>query len=392
MPYYKRNILVLCVTVFFASLSWQQIVPFLPKFLKEIGGGGPHFATWVSVIFAAQSLAAIVAAPSWGKLGDRLGRKPMILRAGICLAGVYYAMSVCQTPLQLTICRFLNGALTGFIPGSFALVGTNTPEEKSPRYVALLESVAAVGLIVGPTVGAVLAHYYGYRVSMVVSGTALLFSTLAVWLFVSEPNKVGSPDKTSLIEDFGTAFRSPVMASLLVAIALAWSFGSAINPYLILHLESLDGWRPWWLPAATYSLPGIAFVLAAYRWSIMGQRWGFERNLTIGLGGGAIGALLLFGTHNIWAFAAIYFINGLCLATIGPGIGAVTCTKIPTDFRGRAYGIQQAAGTTAALFSVLISGQIARVFGYQAIFLFVSVLFLAGFLVFRNFARRWGED
>jgi hypothetical protein len=61
VPYYKRNILVLSISVFLASLSWQQIVPYLPKFLREIGGGGAHFATWVSLLFAAQSLAAMIA-------------------------------------------------------------------------------------------------------------------------------------------------------------------------------------------------------------------------------------------------------------------------------------------------------------------------------------------
>ena len=324
MPYYKRNILVLSVSVFLASLSWQQIVPFLPKFLNEIGGKGPHFATWVSVIFAAQSLAAIIAQPSWGKLGDKLGRKPMILRAGFCLACVYYAMSMCRAPWQLALCRFLNGALTGFIPGSFALVSTNTPEDKSPRYVAILESVSAVGLIVGPTFGAILARYTGYRPSMVVSGTAVLISTLAVWLLVGEPNKVSDLEKTSLLQDFRMAFRSPVLLSLVIAIAVAWSYGNSINPYLVLHLESLGGARPWWLPAVTYSLPGIAFVLTAYRWSLAGQNWGYDRNITIGLAGGAVGALLLYTTHNIWVFGLIYFATGICMATLGPGVGAVT--------------------------------------------------------------------
>lgn len=391
MPYYKRNICVLSVTVFLASLSWQQIVPFLPKFLKEIGGGGPHFATWVSVIFAAQSLAAMVAQPSWGKLGDRFGRKPMILRAGFCLACVYWAMSLCRTPWQLTLCRFLNGALTGFIPGSFALVGTNTPEEKAPRYVAILESTANVGLIVGPAFGAFLARMTGYRCSMAVSGTAVFISTLAVWWLVQEPNKVAPTEKTSLAQDLGTAVRSPIMSSLMVTIMLAWLCGNSINPFLVLHLETLHGWQPWWLPAITYSLPGIAFVLTAYRWSLIGQRWGYERNILIGLTGGAVGATLLFMTHNVWIFAIVYFFMGVCLATLSPSVGAITCTRVSSQFRGRAYGIQQAAGTLAAFVSVIICGQLVRLVNYGAVFLFVAIAYLIGIFLFRRLANRWDD-
>lgn len=389
MPYYKRNICVLSVTVFLASMSWQQIVPFLPKFLKEIGGGGSHFETWVSAIFACQSLAAIIAQPSWGKLGDRFGRKPMIIRAGFCLAGVYYAMSLCRSPWELAICRFLNGALTGFIPGSFALVSTNTPESKSPRYVAILESTSNVGLIVGPAFGACLARMAGYRCSMAWSGTAVLLSTLAVWRLVQEPNKVIPQDKTSLAQDMGIALRSPIMSSLMVTIMVAWLFGNSINPFLVLHLESLKGWCPWWLPAVTYSLPGIAFVLTAYRWSLIGQKWGYERNIVIGLAGGAIGALLLFAARTVWQFSIIYFATGILLATLSPAVGAITCTRVPFSFRGRAYGIQQAAGTSAAFCAVIIAGQIAHLFGYGAIFLFVCVAFVVGLIAFQRLAKLW---
>jgi DHA1 family multidrug resistance protein-like MFS transporter len=392
MPYYRRNIYILSVTVFLASLSWQQIVPFLPKFLREIGGGGPYFKLWVGLIFASQSLAAIIMQPFWGKLGDSYGRKPMIIRAGFCLAGVYFAMSMCRAPWQLVACRFLNGALTGFIPGSFALVGTNTPEQEAPRYVAILESTSNVGLIVGPAVGAFLARMAGYRCSMVVSGAAVLLSTLVVWLYVQEPNKVAPAEKTSLIQDFGIALRSPVMSSLMFVMMLAWMFGNCINPFLVLHLETLSGWCPWWLPAVTYSLPGLAFVLAAYRWSCIGQDWGYHRNILIGLTGGAIGAIILFTVHNVWVFAAVYFLMGICLATLSPAIGALTCTKVPEEFRGRAYGIQQAAGTFGSLAAALIASQIASFFGYHGIFLFVGLLFLFGAFTFKGMVRLWPKE
>ncbi|NLN76908.1 MAG: multidrug efflux MFS transporter [Armatimonadetes bacterium] len=392
MPYYRRNLYVLSVTVLLASLSWQQIIPFLPKFLKEIGGEGRHFELWVGVIFASQSLAAIVMQPFWGKLGDNFGRKTMIIRAGLCLAGVYYGMSLCQAPWQLVICRFLNGALTGFIPGSFALIATNTPEQEAPRYVAILESTSNVGLIVGPAFGAFLARLAGYRSSMALSGTAVLLSTLVVWLLVKEPNKPAPVEKTSLIQDFGIALRSPVLSSLMFAMMLTWMFASSINPFLVVHLENLRGWSPWYLPAVTYSLPGIAFVLTAYRWSRLGERWGYHRNILIGLIGGSIGAIVLFGSKNIWMFAVVYFLTGVCLATMSPAIGAITCTKVPEDFRGRAYGIQQSAGTFGALAATLIASRIAAVYGYGAIFMFIGLLFLTGALVFRTMVKLWPAD
>lgn len=121
----------------------------------------------------------------------------------------------------------------------------------------------------------------------------------------------------------------------------------------------------------------------------MGERWGYHRNILIGLVGGGIGAMILFLTHNIWIFAGIYFLTGICLATMSPAIGAITCTKVNEDFRGRAYGLQQSAGTFGALASALLASQIAALLGYGGIFLFVSLLFLVGAFVFKTMLKRW---
>lgn len=408
MPYYRRNVYILSVTVFLASLSWQQIMPFLPMFLKQIGGGGRHLNMWVAVVFATQALAAIIMQPFWGKLGDTHGRKPMIIRAGICLAGVYFLMSLCHAPWQLVVCRFLNGALTGFIPGSFALIATNTPEEEAPKAMATVQAASNVGQILGPVIGTALAVALGYRGSMRLSGAAVLISTLVVLWLVKEPNKVAMIEKTSLIEDFGIALRSKVQSSVMLIVMLSWAYGTAIAPFLILHLNTLDMSAPsWlltvtralhlpslnhWLPAVIFSLPAAAFVFTARRWTEVGSKKGYAWTIMVGMIGGGLGAVALFFTHSIWLFALIYLTTGICTATLGPSIAAITCTKVEESFRGRAYGIQQSAGTIGSLLAPLAAGFISTTWGRPWIFPFIGVLFLTGALAFRRMAGRWGKE
>lgn len=402
MPYYRRNVYILSVTVFLASLSWQQVMPFLSDFLKELGAGKQLFL-WTGIVFAVQSLAAIIMQPLWGKMGDTHGRKPMIIRAGLCLAGVYFGMSLCHSPIQLAVCRFLNGALTGFIPGSFALIATNTPEEEAPKSMATVQAASNVGLIIGPVIGTVLASLLSYRGSMVVSGVAVMISTGVVWWLVQEPNKVVLVEKTSLIQDFGIAFRSRVQLALLFVVALTWAYGAAIAPYLIRHLRSLGGDVPHVLrvvlshlhmdlPAVVFALPALAFVVSARAWTQVGSKRGYNWTMLIGLAGGGIGAIALFGVHDIWLFGAIYFITGVCTATLGPSVAAVTCTKVDEAFRGRAYGIQQSVGTLGSLISPLIAGFVGKQWGTPAIFLFVGTLFLGGSVVFRGLTRHWQTE
>ncbi|HYH05153.1 MAG TPA: MFS transporter, partial [Bacillota bacterium] len=92
-------------------------MPFLPLFIQDLGVKD-GIAFWSGMILAAQTVASIVMMPLWGKVADKYGRKPMIIRAGICLALIYLGMSLCQTLWQLLLLRLLNGMLTGFIPSS----------------------------------------------------------------------------------------------------------------------------------------------------------------------------------------------------------------------------------------------------------------------------------
>lgn len=386
MPYYRRNLYILSVTIFLAAVSWNQVMPFLPLFLKQLHAKG-NLLGWISIVFAAQSTASIIAQPFWGKLGDYYGRKAMIVRAGVCLAGIYFGMSLCTAPWQVAACRFLNGALTGFIPGSVTLIATNTPEEYAPRSVASAQAASAAGLIVGPAIGAFLAELVGYRGSMQVSGAAVLFSTFIVWWFVKEPNKVKPAEKTSLLQDMITALRSPVQLAIMWALMIAAMFGAAISPYLTLYLKDMRAAE--WIVGVVFSLPAVAFVISAQVWTRFGEQRGWERAILIGLVGGAVGSALLAAMPVVWLFGIVYFIAGLWLASISPSTAAITCTRVNEDFRGRAYGVQQSASTLGALIAPLAAGRIGAEFGIRSIFVFVAVVMLGGAFVFKMLIKRY---
>ena len=389
MPYYRRNVYILSAAVCLAALSWNQVIPFLPLFMKQMGVRESMLPYWIGIVFAAQSFASMVFQPFWGRLADCYGRKPMILRAGLCLAAVYFGMSVCRTPWQLALLRFLNGALTGFIPGSYALIATNTPEEIAPQYVATAQAASNAGLVAGPALGGFLAAIVGYRGSMQVAGAAVLLSTLVVFWFVEERTKVRPEARTSLIGDVKTALGSPVQISILFAVMLTWVFGSAVSPYLTLHLNRLNGGSPEWVAGLVFALPAVAFILTARWWTGLGERWGYERSIMVGLVGAGIGALALGFVKGIWAFGVIYLITGVFLSALSPSTSGLTITRVDEGFRGRAYGIQQSAGTFGGLVAPLAAAKIGAAFGIPAIFVFVGCVLVVGCAVFRALVKCW---
>ena len=387
MPYYTRNVIILSTAIFLAAFSWNQVVPFLPLFLKQLGAG-ENVVSWSYAIFICQALAGLIAQPIWGKIGDTVGRKPMVLRAGVCLVAIYFGMSVCTAPWQVAIFRFLNGALTGFIPSSMALVATNTPEKNAAGYVATTQTAAAAGLIMGPAIGWILADALGIRTSMHVSGSAVLLSTLLVWWLVKEPNKATPEEKTSLFQDFHMAIRSPVLGSMMFAVMVVMFFNSAINPVLALHMGKLDGSAPSWLPGVIFSLPAVAMVLFAHRWTRIGELWAYNKVIVLGLACGGIGGLALALVYNIWLFAAVYFAAGIFMAAVMPTVGAVICVDVEESFRGRAFGMRQAAGMLGALLAFAVGLYVGTAFGIRAIFLLAGSVLAAGAPIYYLIARR----
>src|SRR5690625_4607873 len=119
-------------------------MPFLPLFLSQLGvTDGLNF--WSGLAFSVHSVSGMFMMSVWGKLADRYGRKPILIRAGLSLSLVYFLISLSTKAWHVAFFRLLNGALTGFIPMSIALIGTNTPPQYSARYVASVQTSSAAG-------------------------------------------------------------------------------------------------------------------------------------------------------------------------------------------------------------------------------------------------------
>ncbi len=381
---HKRNLIVLSVTIFFAACSWNQIVPFLPLYIESMNVTG-SVARWSGIIFAMHFLAAFIAQPLWGKLGDRVGRKPMIIRAGFGLVLVYFGLSISTTPWHLAFWRFVNGAVTGFIPGSIALIATNTPDHMSARYVALAQTASAAGGIAGPALGGIMAAVLGYRLSLRVSGVVLLLATLAVWMLVREEKTGTAVERTTIWQDLRAVFESKVLQGVMLTVMLATGLVQGFAPILTLYMRQISPEVPDIIAGGIFSLPGLAFVLVAYRWTKAGERRGFPWTITAGLIGSGLVLIGLGAMTNIWGFAAGYFVYGIFAATLMPSAAALIATKVREDFRGRAYGVQQSASMFGGLVAPLAGGVIGDILGLEYIFVFSGIASLVGVWCLRKY-------
>lgn len=385
MPYYRSNLIVLWLTTFLASASWTQVVPFLPLYLQELGVSEENLAQWSGAVFSVQFAAGILMAPIWGKIADQRGRKLMTIRAGLCLSAIYYLTGAATAPWHVLVLRFLNGALTGFIPSSMSLVATNTPQHLAARYVAYMQVASAAGSVAGPVIGGLLASWVGIRGALNLSGTNVLVSVILVILIVKEPNKVKGGVRSTLLEDFSTALKSDALMRVIWITVLAMIGSVSLQPVITLYISQLaeSPERATTISGMIFALPGLALILTANAWVQQGQRRGYGNVVQAALLGAGIFGIGLAISGSLIVFALFFFLQGVCLAGLRPVSAAIIAEEVEEEFRGRAFGMQQAANTIGGLSGPMVAGFVSSRWGPPAAFFVIGVILAVGAVYLR---------
>lgn len=376
---------MLWLTTFLASASWTQVVPFLPLYLQELGVSEENLAQWSGAVFSVQFAAGILMAPIWGKIADQRGRKLMTIRAGLCLSAIYYLTGAATAPWHVLVLRFLNGALTGFIPSSMSLVATNTPQHLAARYVAYMQVASAAGSVAGPVIGGLLASWVGIRGALNLSGTNVLVSVILVILIVKEPNKVKGGVRSTLLEDFSTALKSDALMRVIWITVLAMIGSVSLQPVITLYISQLaeSPERATTISGMIFALPGLALILTANAWVQQGQRRGYGNVVQAALLGAGIFGIGLAISGSLIVFALFFFLQGVCLAGLRPVSAAIIAEEVEEEFRGRAFGMQQAANTIGGLSGPMVAGFVSSRWGPPAAFFVIGVILAVGAVYLR---------
>jgi len=162
---WRRNLTALWFAEFTAIFGFSFAFPFLSIFLsKDLGvHAGRDLDLWTAASASASGFALAVASPIWGILGDRFGRKPMLLRSmvgGALFVGLIFFV---QNPTELIVLRFLQGATSGTVAAATALVAAETPRLRVGWALGVVTSAIALGGAIGPVVGGLAGDLFGLR-------------------------------------------------------------------------------------------------------------------------------------------------------------------------------------------------------------------------------------
>lgn len=378
--------ILLAMMVTFAlmmSSSYTMLIPFLPIYMQsELGATADNVSLWSGATYAITFAISAFVSPIWGKLSDKMGKKPMIIRASFLLAITYFLGGIVRTPFELFLVRAFQGIASGLWPACLVMMSACVPKNKIGISMGLMQSANICGGIIGPLLGGILATAFGMRNSFYVGAVALSLITVTTILFIKEPpvapekeiNKAQNTSYLSFIKDKNILI-------LLLCVCMTNLVILQIQPIVSLYVQQLshNSDKAVLLTGFIMSLGGIAGALASPLWGKTGQKVGFYKTITLAFISAGLLMSLQGVPNSLVLFGLMQFLCGLGFSGIFPSANSILVLLTPPSSRGMGFGSLFSAQMIGGALGPVIGGVIVSFMSFNTVYIISgSILFVIG--------------
>lgn len=378
--------ILLAMMVTFAlmmSSGYTMLIPFLPIYMQsELGATADNVSLWSGVTYAITFAISAFVSPIWGKLSDKMGKKPMIIRASFLLAITYFLGGIVRTPFELFLVRAFQGIASGLWPACLVMMSACVPKNKIGISMGLMQSANICGGIIGPLLGGILATAFGMRNSFYVGAVALSLITVTTILFIKEPpvapekeiNKAQNTSYLSFIKDKNILI-------LLLCVCMTNLVILQIQPIVSLYVQQLshNSDKAVLLTGFIMSLGGIAGALASPLWGKTGQKVGFYKTITLAFISAGLLMSLQGVPNSLVLFGLMQFLCGLGFSGIFPSANSILVLLTPPSSRGMGFGSLFSAQMIGGALGPVIGGVIVSFMSFNTVYIISgSILFVIG--------------
>ena len=373
----KAALPTLLAVIFVNLVGFGIVVPLLPFYAKSF-----QAPAWqMALIFSAYAMGAFFGEPFWGRMSDRIGRKPILISTvcGNCLC--YFALAFAPNIWIAFLVRLLGGMASGNASVIQGYIADVTPENKRTSRMSYLSAAYNLGFIVGPALGGLLAHpsagHDGFRIPLIVASGLAAVCALGIVLFVKESRThphhefEDGPARWAVM---GRALTHPVIARLMLVTLLAGSAFMSVEFVFGLWSAARFGWGPREVGLA-FAVVGIAAAFCQLLLTgRLSERYGEARVLAAGMALTALATIAMPFSQGAMV-VVLLAISALGQSVAWPNVSALISRHAEREHQGQYQGLNNATGALARLTGPLAAGLVFASLGVDAPF------YLAGALV-----------
>ncbi len=367
--------------------------PFWPLQLRALGDAPGGLAVASAVAYAGPLVTAMLFTPVWGRIGDRVGHKPMLLRALLALAATQLWLAFATSGAVVLAVRLLQGALAGFIAAAQAYGAGIVPRAERGALMARLQVATALGSVLGPLAGGWIFGAYSFAaVNLGAAGLCLACAIAAAFVLPGAGRRV--PGGTASATAAPAGGRNPpvpaappaangaparVLAGLLAGIVLVQACKMMPQAFFALFTEQVLQAPPS-VTGLCYgaSAAGLClFVPLWARWFKSRPRsWILLRIEWICWACAAVVALQA-GLRDVGWILLARFAWGACMAALLPVFYSLLSMEADEQAQGRVLGAGNSAAKAGALLGAALGGLAQAWVPLQHIFWLVAALYAA---------------
>lgn len=384
MPQWQRNLYALWLGNFITGAGSSMSLPFLPLFISEMG----NFPKWELTLYAGLAfsgtfLSQAIVSPFWGKLADKTGRKPMLMRAALGMTITATLTGFSPNVWTLITLRVIQGGFSGYINNAYALMASEVPTNKSGQTMGTLTTGSVGGMLVGPIIGGYIAGLFGYRIPFFIFGGMMLIASFVTLFFVKEDFQPLDNPKYAERSAFTGIKHVRVVWAMILSSMLIQAATTSINPIISLFVKELMHGRGnvAMTSGVIAALPGIATLIAAPRLGALGDHIGPRKVLVAGLIFCAAMFLPMFFVQTVVSLGVFRFLVGISDAALLPITQTVMTLATPKESISRIFSYNQSAQAIGSVIGPMLASGVAGVLDYRYVFLMTTGLVLVNLAI-----------
>jgi MFS transporter, DHA1 family, tetracycline resistance protein len=383
---------ILFVTVLVDMIGFGIVLPLLPFYAEEFGAS-PLQVTLLIASFAATQFVAV---PVWGRVSDRLGRRPFIVAGLFASAVSYLIFGLAGSLATLFISRIAAGAAGGTISVAQAYVADTTGPEDRAHGLGMLGAASGLGVLIGPAIGGYFSGF-GYHVPGFIAAGLCAANGVAAIFFLPESRRASpasaaranqvsdreaaSQGQAATLQGWVRSMTSYPFYLLLVVYFLSIMSFTAMTAVLALYADRAFGMTAMDMGIVFAVAGGTTVVVRGLLIGWLARRVGERR---IVLAGTVVLALSLMAIPLVQNAAMIFALVPFWALAAGltfPSLASLVSQESDPESQGSMLGGQQVVGGIARVIGPVWAGALFGAVGIGSPFVVGAVLVTVAALV-----------
>lgn len=350
----KTQFTVVFFTILLSTIGFGVCIPVLPLYAKTFGAS--EFLN--GLLIGVFPLMVFLASPLWGKLSDRVGRRPVLIFSVLGSAAGYFLMGFAHTLPLLFIARIVDGASGGNVAAAQAYIADITSPQERSRAMGMIGAAFGIGFIIGPALGGIAAQISPNAPFFLV-GILCLINAILIWTSLPESlplerrRQHGAPQPlTALPSHADGPVYFTVAASYLVCLA-AFSIMTAVFSLFAQERFGMDEQH------VGYVMAAIGVVGVVMQGGVMRKLLPAFGEIRLALSGMAIlffSFILLpldTGLHGLYAVSCLIAVGN---SLVQPTLNGLASRCVTNAWQGRAMGLLQSSASLGRTVGPVLGG------------------------------------